>query len=94
MVGSNAAWDWYSPSVYDVKPSAQEEGEDLKEVHVSNRTVSKMIKWKWSVLMLLEIDTVQAFMTSNRLRKEREKNRKRDMPTIELRPRLTGEKTY
>ena len=43
------------PGVNDVKPSTEEEGEDLKEVHVSNRTVSKMNWWKWSVPMLLEI---------------------------------------
>ena len=42
MVGSNAAWDWQGPGVNDVKPSAEEEGEESKEVPVSNRTVSKM----------------------------------------------------
>ena len=55
---------------------------------MSNRTVAKMICRKWSVPKLLEIDTAQAFMTFNRPRKEREKNRKRDMPAIELRPRF------
>ena len=57
----------------DVKPFAQEEVEDVKEVPVSKRTVSKMIKWKWSVPISLEIGRVLSFMTSNRLRKERRK---------------------
>ena len=56
---------------------------------MSKGTLSKMNWWKWSVPMLIEIDTVQAFMTLNCPRKEREKNRKRDMPATELRPRLT-----
>ena len=55
---------------------------------MSKGTLSKMNWWKWSVPMLLEIDTVQAFMTLNRPWKEREKNRKSDMPEIELRPRF------
>ena len=65
----------------------QEEEEDLKEAPVSKRTVSKMIQWKRLVPMLFEIGRVQAFMTSNRLRKEREKNRKSQIQTIELRTR-------
>ena len=43
----------------------------MKEVHVSKRTVAKMIQWQWLVPMLLEIDTVLAFMTSNRQHKKR-----------------------
>ena len=50
----------------EVNLFAQEEGEDLKEVPVSKRTVSKMIRWKWSVPISLEIGRVLSFMTSNR----------------------------
>ena len=53
---------------------------------MSKRTLSKMKCWKWSVPMLLEIGRVQAFMTSNRLWKERGKNRKRQVSVKELRP--------
>ena len=55
---------------------------------MSNRTVSKMKWWKWSVPMLLEIGSVLALMTLNRPWKERGKIRKRQMPAKELRPRL------
>ena len=57
----------------DVKQFAQEEGEDVKEVPVSHRTVSKMSWWKWSVPISLEIGRVLSFMTSNRPQKERRK---------------------
>ena len=51
---------------------------------MSNRTVPKMIQWKWLVPMLFEIGRVQAFMMSNRPRKEREKNRKRRIYPLQL----------
>ena len=56
MVSSHAAWDWYSPGVYDVEPSTEGEGEESKEGHACNRIETKINWWKNVVLNLLEIN--------------------------------------
>ena len=43
---------WFTPAVYDVKPSTEDEGEDAKEADVCNEIENKMNKWKMSIRLV------------------------------------------
>ena len=55
MVSSYAAWDWYSPGVYDVEPSMEGEEEESKQGHAYNRIETKINWWKTFYLILIYI---------------------------------------
>ena len=42
MVSPLDSGDWFTPGIYDVKPSMEEEGEDAKEADICNETENKM----------------------------------------------------
>ena len=42
MVSPLDSGDWFTPGVYDVKPSTEDEGEDAKEADVCNEIENKM----------------------------------------------------
>ena len=42
MVSPLDSSDWFTPGIYDINPSMEEEGEDTKESDVCNETENKM----------------------------------------------------
>ena len=58
MVSSLDSGDWFTPGIYDVSPSTEEEGEEAeeaKEADVCNESENKMNSWKTNLLNLFEI---------------------------------------
>ena len=57
--------DWFTPGVYDVKPSTEGEGEDAKEVDVCNETENKMNIGKCQFVWFLILPLLLKFIMSN-----------------------------
>ena len=65
MVSPLDSGDRFTPGVYDVKPSTEQEGEDAKEADVCNETENKMNIGKCQFVLVLDIALLLKFMMSN-----------------------------